>query len=280
MNYNGVWQLTCQTSNPAIKDRFPGGEYDLLFDVDILNLLLKNNGRRDRGPHFVIFVVWSALIVNEWVVVAWGRKSYLGPDEISSFVYLVQFKDRGCRVSLRIHLFFLMWIQGMTILCERGWVLRFSCMTPGMERFSLDRPQAVKKGCFSELRCGVCVEFIFVGQKFFDFVIWSCGKQWEILLVTMSECCLWGCRLLTAKSRSRRGASTGAASSYIIVSHCPLLKDLGTCKVFPPVDQSHTEDDSSTLQILFTHSTIKLSFSSSLIFEKSTASSETLFETF
>ena len=65
MNYNGVWQLTCQTSNSAIKDRFPGGEYDLLFDVDILNLLLKNNGRRDREPHFVIFVVWSALIVNE-----------------------------------------------------------------------------------------------------------------------------------------------------------------------------------------------------------------------
>ena len=36
---------------------------------------------------------------------AWGRKSYLGPDEISSFVYLVQFKGRGCRVSLRILLF-------------------------------------------------------------------------------------------------------------------------------------------------------------------------------
>ena len=36
---------------------------------------------------------------------AWGRKSYLGPAEISSSVYLVQFKDKGCRVSLRLHLF-------------------------------------------------------------------------------------------------------------------------------------------------------------------------------
>ena len=35
----------------------------------------------------------------------WDRKSYLGPTEILSFVYLVQFKDGGRRVSLRLHLF-------------------------------------------------------------------------------------------------------------------------------------------------------------------------------
>ena len=38
-------------------------------------------------------------------MVAWDRKSYLGLAEISSFVYLVQFKDGGRRVSLRSHLF-------------------------------------------------------------------------------------------------------------------------------------------------------------------------------
>ena len=62
---------------------------DLLFNSDILNLLLKTNMGRDRRPNFVIFVVWSALIVGRWVVVAWSRKSCLGPAEISSFVFLV-----------------------------------------------------------------------------------------------------------------------------------------------------------------------------------------------
>ena len=62
---------------------------DLLFNSDILNLLLKTNMGRDRRPNFVIFVVWSALIVGRWVVVAWSRKSCLGPAEISSFVFLI-----------------------------------------------------------------------------------------------------------------------------------------------------------------------------------------------
>ena len=62
---------------------------DLLFNSDIVNLLLKTNMGRDRRPNFVIFVVWSALIVSRWVVVAWSRKSCLGPAEISSFVFLV-----------------------------------------------------------------------------------------------------------------------------------------------------------------------------------------------
>ena len=60
---------------------------------------------KDRRPYFVISVVWSAQIVSEWVLVARVRKSFLGPAEISSFVHLVQFKDGGCRVSLRLHLF-------------------------------------------------------------------------------------------------------------------------------------------------------------------------------
>ena len=36
----------------------------------------------------LFLVVWSALIVSWWVVVACGR-SNLGPAEISSFVFLV-----------------------------------------------------------------------------------------------------------------------------------------------------------------------------------------------
>ena len=39
------------------------------------------------------------------VVVAWGKKSYLGPAKIPSFVYLLQFRNGGRRVSLRLHLF-------------------------------------------------------------------------------------------------------------------------------------------------------------------------------
>ena len=62
---------------------------DLLFNSDIGNLLIKANGVRDRRPNFVIFVIWTALIVGGWVVVAWSRKSCLGPAEISSFVFLI-----------------------------------------------------------------------------------------------------------------------------------------------------------------------------------------------
>ena len=62
---------------------------DLLFNSDIGNLLIKANGGRDRRPNFVIFVIWTALIVGGWVVVAWSRKSCLGLAEISSFVFLI-----------------------------------------------------------------------------------------------------------------------------------------------------------------------------------------------
>ena len=35
----------------------------------------------------------------------WSRKSCLGLAEIASFVFLVLFKDGGCRISARFHLF-------------------------------------------------------------------------------------------------------------------------------------------------------------------------------
>ena len=44
----------------------------------MVNLLLKINERRDRRPNCVIFVVWSALIVSDRVVVSWRRKFRVG----------------------------------------------------------------------------------------------------------------------------------------------------------------------------------------------------------
>ena len=38
-------------------------------------------------------------------MLVWSRKSCLGLAEITSFVFLVLFKDRGRRVSPRFHLF-------------------------------------------------------------------------------------------------------------------------------------------------------------------------------
>ena len=37
----------------------------------------------------LFFVFWSALIVSGWVVVAFGRRSYLGLVKILFFVFLV-----------------------------------------------------------------------------------------------------------------------------------------------------------------------------------------------
>lgn len=77
---------------------------DLIFDSDIVNVLLKTNeggGEGDRRPNFVIFV-WSALIVCWWMIMAWGRKCCLELAEISSDVFLILFKDEmqgGSRIS-------------------------------------------------------------------------------------------------------------------------------------------------------------------------------------
>ena len=76
-----------------------------------MNFLLKTFDRRDRKPNFVIFVVWNALIVSEWVVLALSRKSYLKPSEIASLL-LASFKDGRHRVSPRLHLLVLDVNQG------------------------------------------------------------------------------------------------------------------------------------------------------------------------
>ena len=69
----------------------------MLFNSDIGNFLYNTMQRRGRRPNFINFLVWGALIVGGWVVVAWSKKCYLGPDEIVSFVFLVLFKDGGRR---------------------------------------------------------------------------------------------------------------------------------------------------------------------------------------
>ena len=75
------------------------------FNSDIANVLLKANRGRGGRCNFVIFVVWSALVVGGWVMVGWSRKSSLAPAEITSFVFLVLFKDGEQRVNPRFHLF-------------------------------------------------------------------------------------------------------------------------------------------------------------------------------
>ena len=59
MDHNGVMVNTSEFQFSGLTS-IPGrGEYDLLFNVDAVNLQLKNNrgGEGDRRPNFVIFVV-------------------------------------------------------------------------------------------------------------------------------------------------------------------------------------------------------------------------------
>ena len=63
-----------------------GVDKNLLFNSDINNFLLKTN--RERQPNFVICLVWSALIVDGWMVMEWSRNSCLGSAEIASFMFL------------------------------------------------------------------------------------------------------------------------------------------------------------------------------------------------
>ena len=77
---------------------------NLLFNSDKVNLLFKNSGGRDRRSNFVIFVVWSALIVGGWVVLTWSKKSCLGLAEISpafcvSGLIQVWGKQDGSKIS-------------------------------------------------------------------------------------------------------------------------------------------------------------------------------------
>ena len=47
---------------------------------------------RGRRPNFVVFIFKHVLIIDGWVVLAWGRRSYLEPAENASFVFLALFR--------------------------------------------------------------------------------------------------------------------------------------------------------------------------------------------
>ena len=65
--------LANQSSNPAVGDRFPGGEnMNLLYNSDIVSLLLKTNAGRDRRPNFVCLIFCILECFNCWWVVGGG----------------------------------------------------------------------------------------------------------------------------------------------------------------------------------------------------------------
>ena len=101
----------------------------LLLNSDIMNLLLNTNGGRNRKPNFVIFVDWYTLIVGGWVLVgvlvAWSRKSCLGPAEIVSFMSVVLFKNAGCKMSPRFHIFVSDVNQENKTLTSRSFYLKW-----------------------------------------------------------------------------------------------------------------------------------------------------------
>ena len=117
-------------------------------------LSLKNHcvGGRDR-----------TLIAGVWMV-AWSRKYWLGPAEITSFMCLILFKDGEHRVEdtgwdQDFIFLFLMLIKGM----RRRDEFKFLCVTPGTEGFFLDllraaknRVCALKVGCGGVIRPWVC----------------------------------------------------------------------------------------------------------------------------
>ena len=70
-------------------------------------------------------------------------------------------------MSLRLHLFVSDVDPENKDLCARGWVQRFSYAAPGMERFSLDLPQVVKKRCTLKLGCGGVWNFWLQATKSF-----------------------------------------------------------------------------------------------------------------
>ena len=53
----------------------------------------RSNG--NRRVNFLLFVVWSALVVDRWLVVVWTEKSCFVLAEISSLMCLVLFKDQA-----------------------------------------------------------------------------------------------------------------------------------------------------------------------------------------
>ena len=136
-------------------DRLPGGIVYTYFSILTL-WSLKNHWGKGRRPKIFIFVVWSVLIADKWVMVTWCRKFSLGPSEIASFVCLVLLRDEVRRMSPIFHLFVSHvnhwneeagWVQG-----SRVWPRDSRRMT---ERLYLDLPWTAKsRVCILEVGCG------------------------------------------------------------------------------------------------------------------------------
>ena len=90
-----VYWLTNRCFNPATQDRFAGGE-TLWFDFQCEYSKPSVKKTKGRDTEWLMLFSWFGVL---WLLVACGRRSYLGPVEISSVVYLIRFKDWGCRVS-------------------------------------------------------------------------------------------------------------------------------------------------------------------------------------
>ena len=106
--YNSLGQLkqTCASGqmvnksdiNSSRPKYFPGqGKHTLLFSSDIVNLQLNINVGRDRRSSFVIFVIWSTLIVGELVLVGcswWRGAENLVQDQLKSHLLCSWFYSR------------------------------------------------------------------------------------------------------------------------------------------------------------------------------------------
>ena len=85
---------------------------DLFFDSDMVNHLIKTNARRDRRFNFVIFVVWTAIIVDRWfgvkILVSAQLKSHLWCSWFCS--------KKGRRVSSGFHPWVVCGARGAVII--------------------------------------------------------------------------------------------------------------------------------------------------------------------
>ena len=78
----------------------------MLFSSAIVKLFSNTSGGRNRTPNFVIFVVWSTLIVGGWRLWWHGAENLVYKlAETASFVFLVLLKNGGRKVSPRFQLF-------------------------------------------------------------------------------------------------------------------------------------------------------------------------------
>ena len=89
------------------------------------------------------------------MVLAWSRKSFSGPTEIASCVFLIilLYSRTGDARSVQNVIFmFLMRLKGRKRLSSR-----FSCVAPGMEKYSLNLSRAVKSREYAMKIGCVCV---------------------------------------------------------------------------------------------------------------------------